>query len=103
MGVMDASPVAIGTSSATESGITASLGASTSSGAAALVSVLPMGADVDSALFAAALNAAGGQYLGVAAEHITQRALFASSQQLASVTYTTTETIRSLTASLDVV
>ena len=100
--MLDVSPLAVGTSSATESGLAASLGASTSSGAAALVSVLPMGADVDSALFAAALNAAGGQYLGVAAEHITQRALFASSQQLASVTYTTTETIRALTSSLNV-
>lgn len=100
--VLNASPVSIAGSAATEEGITASLGASTASGASALVSVLPMGADADSALFAAALNAAGGQYLGVAAEHITQRALFASSQQLSSVTYTTTETIRQLTASLDV-
>lgn len=100
---MQVSTTAVSGSSATEASIVASLGASTASGAAALVSVLPMGADADSALFAAALNATGAQYLGAASEHIVQRALFASSQQLASVTYTTTETIRSLTASLNVV
>lgn len=43
----------------------------------ALLSTTPMGGDPDSAMFSAALNACGASYLGVVAEHASQRGLFA--------------------------
>lgn len=42
-----------------------------------LLSTTPMGGDPDSAMFSAALNACGASYLGVVAEHASQRGLFA--------------------------
>lgn len=44
---------------------------------ASLLSTTPMGGDPDSAMFSAALNACGASYLGVVAEHASQRGLFA--------------------------
>ena len=84
-------PEAVDLSSATEAGISAAMGAGTASGSAALVGVTPMGLDADSAQFAAALNAAGAAYLGVAAEHVGQRTAFAGTQALAAATYVATE------------
>lgn len=78
----------VATSAATETGISAEIAAATSVAAVALTAVLPMGADLDSIAFAAALNAAGAAYLGTATEHLTRRGMFAGSQDLAAVTYT---------------
>lgn len=89
-------PEAVGLSSATEAGISAAMGASTAAGSAALVGVIPMAADVDSAAFAAALNAAGSAYLGAAAEHTGQRAAYSGAQSLASTTYTATDELSAL-------
>jgi hypothetical protein len=53
-----------------------------------------MGGDADSAMFAAALNACGGAYLGVVAEHAAQRSMFAGTQGVASAVYVATEAAR---------
>lgn len=91
--VLDVNAAAIGTSAATENGISAQLGAATAAAAEALTGVMPMGADLDSVEFAAALNAAGAAYLGTASEHLANRGLFADSQNLAAATYTATDVI----------
>jgi hypothetical protein len=81
-------------SAAAESAISAETEAAASSAAPVLVGTAPMGADADSALFAAALNACGGSYLGVVAEHAAQRGLFAGTQGIASGVYVATEVAR---------
>jgi len=57
----------------------------------ALIGVLPMGLDLDSLQFAAALNAAGAALLGASSEHSMHRTLFAESQSLAAATYAATD------------
>jgi len=95
-------PEAVDMSAAVESGIGASMAAKTAAGSAALVGVTPMAADADSAKFAAALSAAGASYLGVAAEHVGQRASFAGGQSLASGVYRLTEAERAILAAIPV-
>jgi hypothetical protein len=90
----------IGVSAATESGIGAGLAAATSAAAAVLTSALPMGADLDSAQFAAALNAAGAVYVGTAGEHLAHREMFAGAQNIAAATYTVTDAINNTALSL---
>lgn len=97
---MDVLPEAVDLSAATETGISAGLGASSATSAAALLSVLPMGLDGDSAQFAEALNAAGAAYLGAAAEHVGERVSFAGSQTIASLTYQATDAITAATNAL---
>jgi hypothetical protein len=87
-------------SAGAESGISAETQAAASAAAPALLGVLPMGGDPDSAMFAAALNACGGSYLGVVSEHAAQRGLFAGTQSIASSTYVVTELMRSLTMAI---
>lgn len=84
--MMDVQPAAVGLSSATEAGISASMAASASAASAALLGATPMGLDGDSAQFAAALNAAGAAYLATTAEHAGQRGAYAGAQSLASAT-----------------
>lgn len=60
-----------------ESAISAETEAAAAGAAPALLSTTPMGGDPDSAMFSAALNACGASYLGVVAEHASQRGLFA--------------------------
>ena len=91
--VMNVNAAAVGTSAATETGISAEMGAATSAASEALVGVMPMGADLDSAEFAAALNAAGVSYIGTASEHLANRGMFAGAQDLAAATYTATDVI----------
>jgi PE family len=91
--VMNVNATAVGTSAATETGISAEMGAATAAASAALVGVMPMGADLDSAEFAAALNAAGASYIGTATEHLANRGMFAGAQDLAAATYTATDVI----------
>jgi hypothetical protein len=54
----------------------------------ALTGVMPMGADLDSVQFAAALNAAGAAYIATAAEHVSSRESFSAAQSLAAGAYT---------------
>ncbi|BBY64137.1 PE domain-containing protein [Mycolicibacterium helvum] len=91
--VLNVNAASVSTSAATETGISAEMGAATSAASAALMSVLPMGADLDSVEFAAALNAAGASYVGTATEHLANRGMFAGSQDLAAVTYTATDVL----------
>ena len=91
--VLNVSAAAVGTSAATENGISAEMGAATAAASEALVGVMPMGADLDSVEFAAALNAAGAAYIGTASEHLANRGVFAGAQNLAAVTYTETDVI----------
>ncbi|OBH55865.1 PE family protein [Mycobacterium colombiense] len=87
-------------SAGAESAISAETQAAASAAAPVLLGVLPMGGDPDSAMFAAALNACGGSYLGVVSEHAAQRGLFAGTQSIASSTYVVTELMRSLTMAI---
>ncbi|WP_293311882.1 PE domain-containing protein [Mycolicibacterium sp.] len=90
----------IAASAATETGISAEMAAATSAAAAALTAVLPMGADLDSIEFAAALNAAGAAYIGTAIEHLTNRATLAGSQDVAAVTYTAADVVNNTALAL---
>lgn len=92
-GVLDINTAAVGVSATTENGVSAHLGAATAAAAAALTGVVPMGADLDSAEFAAALNAAGAAYIGVVSEHVASRESFAAAQHLAAATYTATDVL----------
>jgi hypothetical protein len=91
--VFNASPIAISGSASTETGISAEMGAATAAASEALMGVLPMGADLDSAEFAAALNAAGASYVATASEHLANRGMFAGAQDLAAATYAATDVI----------
>ncbi len=92
--VLNVDPATVSASAAMEEGISTGLAAGTSAAAAALTAVLPMGADLDSIAFAAALNAAGASYVGTAAEHSANRSTFAAAQSLAATTYAATEAVR---------
>lgn len=86
-------PEAVNSSSATESAIGAEMAATTAAGAAALTGVTPMAADLDSAEFAAALNATGATYLATMTDHVEQRTALAGAQSLASSTYAAMDAI----------
>jgi hypothetical protein len=88
---MEVVPSAVDMSSATEVSISSEMGASASAASAALLGVTPMGLDADSAEFAAALSAAGGQYLGMTAEHVGSRLGLASNQAMSSLAYHATD------------
>jgi hypothetical protein len=89
--VLNVNAASVSTSATTENSISAEMGAATSAASEALMGVLPMGADLDSVEFAAALNAAGASYVGTASEHLANRGMFAGSQDLAAATYTATD------------
>lgn len=91
--VLNVNAAAVGASAATENGISAEMGAATAAASEALTSAMPMGADLDSVEFAAALNAAGATYIGTASEHLANRGMFAGAQNLAAATYTATDVI----------
>ena len=90
----------VGASAATEGTVASEIAATTAAASAAITAVMPMGADLDSVQFAAALNAAGAAYIGAAGEHIGNRAVFAGSQDLAAATYTVTDAINTAALAL---
>lgn len=90
----------IGVSAATEAGISAQIATTTSAAAEAITAVLPMGADLDSIQFAAALNAAGVSYIAAAGEHLANRNLFADAQGLAAVTYAASDALNNAALAL---
>lgn len=98
--VLNVNAATVGASAAAEGGIAAELTAANCAATVPLVSVLPMGADLDSIEFAAALNAAGAAYVGTASEHLGNRALFAGAQELAAATYTATDVINNTALAL---
>jgi hypothetical protein len=81
-------------SAAAETGISAEVGAAAAGASAPLLMVMPMGADLDSITFAAALNAAGAAYIASAGEHAASRGMFAGAQGLSAATSAVTEVIR---------
>lgn len=91
--VLNVNAATVSASGAAEGTVSAEIAAAAASVAAALTAVLPMGADLDSVAFAAALNAAGATCIGTAAEHAANRGMFAGSQQLAAATYSVTDAI----------
>ncbi len=91
--MLDVNAAAVANSGVTETTISAELGAATAAASAVLTCVLPMGADLDSVAFAAALNAAGASYVGTATEHLASRATFGDTQGLAAATYTATDVV----------
>ena len=97
---LDVNAGVVGASAATEAAISAEIGAAAAAAAVALTSAVPMGADLDSAEFAAALNAAGAAYIGTAGEHIASRGQFAGAQSLAAATYTATDALNKAALSL---
>lgn len=98
--VLNVSAAAVGTSAATENGISADTATAAAAAAEPLTGVMPMGADLDSIEFAAALNAAGAAYLGTASEHLANRGMFAGAQNLAAATYTATDVINTVALGL---
>lgn len=91
--ILDVNAAAVSAAAATEAGIAAELGTAGCAAGAALLGVLPMGADSDSVQFATAMNAAGAAYLGTTAGHLANRGLFAGAQSLAATTYTISDAI----------
>ncbi len=92
--VFNINTATVGASAAAESGIGAEVGASAAAASAALLTVMPMGADLDSIEFAAAMNAAGAAYVASAGEHMANRGMFAGAQSLSAATSAVTEAIR---------
>lgn len=92
--VLNINTATVGVSAATEAGIGVEIGATAAAAATPLMAVLPMGADLDSVAFAAALNAAGAAYVAAAGEHTANRGMFAGAQGLTAVTAAATEVIR---------
>ena len=97
---LDVNSATVAASAATETGISAEMAAATSVAAVALTAALPMGADLDSVEFAAALNAAGAAYIGTATEHLSRRGMFAGSQDVAAATYTAADIVNNTALSL---
>ena len=98
--VLNVNAATVGASAATEAGIGTEMAAAVVVAAEALTGVMPMGADLDSVQFAAALNAIGAAYIGTAIEHLTKRGLFAEAQNLAAATYTAAEAVNNTALSL---
>jgi hypothetical protein len=89
--IQNVNAAAVGASAASEASLGAEVGAATGAASVALTGVMPMGADLDSVQFAAAMNAAGVAYIASAAEHVGAREAFSAAQCLASGTYVTAD------------
>ena len=93
-------PAAVGAAAATQADLAAQTGSGAVAGASMLLGVMPMGADGDSALLAAALAAVGAAYVATAGEHAAQRGLFSDAQSLAEGTTVASEATRAAAMSL---
>ncbi|MEB3049905.1 PE domain-containing protein [Mycolicibacter sp. MYC123] len=98
--MLSVEPEAVLASAGAESAISAETAAAASAASPGLLGVLPMGNDLDSIAFHAALLAAGTEYLGIVAEHSAQRGLFAGTQATAAGVYSATEALRAATAAI---
>ena len=98
--ILNVGAATVTASAATETTIGTEIAAVTSAVAAVITGVMPMGADVDSIAFAAALNTAGASYIGAASEHVANRTLFADAQSIAAATYTATDVISNASLAL---
>jgi hypothetical protein len=98
--VLNVNSATVAASAAAEGGVAAEIASATAAAAPALTAVMPMGADLDSIEFAAALNAAGATYIGTAGEHLVNRGMFAGAQDLAAATYAVTDAINNTALAL---
>lgn len=98
--ILNVNAAVIGASAGTEAGVGAGLTAAASAAATLLMGALPMGADLDSIQFAAALNAAGASYVGATGEHLVDREQFAGAQTIAAATYTATDVVNNTALAL---
>lgn len=89
--VLNITAATISASAATEAAVGAALASTTAAVAEPLTAALPMGVDLDSLEFAAALNAAGAAFIGAASAHCADRQLFSGAQQFAAATYVATD------------
>lgn len=98
--VLNISAAAISSSAATETAVGAGLASTAAAVAEPLTAAFPMGADLDSIAFAAALNTAGAAFLGAVSAHSADRQLFGGSQQIAGATYAVTDAINNAALAL---
>jgi hypothetical protein len=87
-------------SAATAAGLAAELDAGAAAVAPALLNPMPMGADADSARFAAMCAAAGAAQVAVAGQHGLARGLYSGAQSLATATTVATEIMRAAAAAI---
>jgi hypothetical protein len=93
-------PAGVQGSSAMEAGLSAEKAAGVAEASPALLSVMHMGGDVDSVVFAQVLRAIAAEFVGVAGQHVAARAGFSGAQSLAAVTAVATEAVRAAAATL---
>lgn len=98
--VLDVNAEAVAGSAVNEGAISAEIGAATAAASAAVTCALPMGADLDSVAFAAALNTAGASYIGAATQHLSGRAAFVEAQDVAAMTYTALDVVNNTALAL---
>lgn len=98
--VFNVNTATVAASAAAETGVSTEVGAAAAAASAPLLTVMPMGADLDSIEFAAALNAAGAAYVAAAGEHMANRGMFAGAQSLTAATSAATEAIRDIELAL---
>ncbi|MGH3598428.1 MAG: PE domain-containing protein [Mycobacterium sp.] len=83
-----------------EAGLAGESAATATAAAPAVMSPLPMAADVDSARFAAIAAAAGAAHVATAEQHAVMRGLYSGGQSLAMITTVATELMRAAAASI---
>jgi hypothetical protein len=93
-------PAIVGLSAMTTAVATEEMGAAATAVAPALLNPVPMGADADSARFAAMCAAAGAAHVAVAEEHGLERGLYSGAQSLAMTTAVATEAMRAAAATI---
>lgn len=98
--VLNISAATITASAATEATLGATLASMAAAVAGPLTAALPMGIDLDSLEFAAALNAAGAAFIGAASAHAADRQLFGGAQQIAAATYVAADVINNAALAL---
>jgi hypothetical protein len=87
-------PAGVGVSAATEAGLAGEKAAGVAGVSPALLSVMHMGGDLDSLVFAQVLRAVAAELIGVAGEHVAARAGFSGAQSLAATTAVASEAMR---------
>lgn len=93
-------PAVVAASAGCESGLASVVGAGTAAGAPGLLGAAPMGADLDSLEFAAALDALGAAFVAAAAEHGISREMFSATQSTAVAMTVVSEAARAAAIAL---
>ncbi|MGH3958650.1 PE domain-containing protein [Mycobacterium sp.] len=93
-------PAAVGASAAMEAGLAGESAGVAAAVGPAVMSPVPMAADVDSARFAAIAAAAGAGHVATAEQHAAMRGLYSGAQSLAMITTVATEVMRAAAAGI---